>query len=61
VARSNDKRFVEKVQDIAIGFLPPASSCSVLSTTCLIASAVNGGLRPGRVASRRKPAMPLAR
>jgi hypothetical protein len=33
----------------------------VLSTTCLIAAPVSGGLRPGRVPSRRSPGMPLAK
>ena len=33
----------------------------LVSTTCLIASPISGGLRPGRVPSRRSPAMPLAK
>ncbi len=36
-------------------------SCRVLSTTCLIVSALSGGLRPGRLASRRSPTVPAAR
>ncbi len=36
-------------------------SLSVMLTTCSIAAAVRGGLRPGRVASRSSPATPRAR
>src|SRR5271168_2665890 len=35
-------------------------SCRVLSTTCAITSGANGGLRPGRLASRLSPAIPCA-
>ena len=34
--------------------------CSVMSTTCSIAAADSGGLRPARVASRSRPAAPSA-